>query len=1073
VRRPRTVLAGAIALLLLLGGIGISVEDKLEPTSLSIPGTEAARGDQMLREHFGDSAPFAVMLRGPSAQLEKQGPRLIFALHRDPKVTTISPWDRGPGLETLRPNERTALILVDFHVTEREAIKTTVSQLEDIVARNVGPPLSARVAGYATIGKAIEDQSIEVAKRGEVILAPILLLVLLIVFRSPIAAAIPLAFGASTVIASRGLMSIAANFFEVSGFALSIASMVGLALGVDYALLIVSRFREELAAGNDPAGAATITRATAGRTTVFAGSTLLIAILVAVFLVPGNLLISLCATVVAVLAVAVAGPWIFGPAILVLVGPHIDRWRIGKAAPGTWRWMPVSRWAIGKPYLAVFASLALLVLIAAPATTLSTAPLTIDQLPADDPSRLDVEAIQAQAGGGWIAPADVVIASSDGPITEPRRLAAISRWQAQIARDADVEAVIGPGPLVRPVKPLRKTGREFIAAGGTPEGRVDRATRQLSRAGSGLARLRDGLSKASLGAGALALGSGRARQGAGLLAEGLSLASSGGSRAGQALRRFDRGMRRLAEGQRGALLGTTLLGFSVGELEADVSGVARPESKRLSKRLGRTLDEFRLPRQAAAETLARLEEAWGELGQMTVGSGDPRYPELQRALREALTAAGGSDPVGGGRYAPGYDGLPAALGRLQEQLADQARSARRLESTLSGTEDEIALLGRLAARLERGSKRLLGGSARLAHGSDRIVGGAERLNSGLVRLDRGADRLSGGLARLEEGNRALARGLSYAYRRTRPLVTGARQAEARIESGRRRLRRGSPGIFDSGYFVLSAIDGAPPHVRELAGQSVDLKNGGQAAQVLVISNRNLSGHAARRLNDSLRGSIAHLAAATGTEAALTGGLATNTDYVQATGSRLPILMVTITLLTFLTMIVVLRALPLAAIAIALNLLTVAAAFGMLKVLNFIPEGAPFGGTTHVDPVGIAGIFGVVFGLSIDYSVFLLSRMRERWETSGDNEAAIVFGLERTAGVITGAAVIMAIVFGVLGTAPIDTVAQFGVGLTVAILLDATIIRLILMPSLMRLFGPKVWWIPSPLARVIPKIELHG
>lgn len=1063
----------AIALLLLLGGIGIGVEDKLEPTSLSIPGTEAARGDQMLREHFGDSAPFAVLLHGPAVQLEAQGPRLIAALHRDPKVTTLSPWDRGPGLETLRPNSRTALILVDFHVSEGEAVRTTVPQLERILARAVTPPVSTRAAGYATIGKAIEDRSIEAAKRGELIIAPILLIVLLMVFRSPIAAAIPLAFGGSTVIASRGLMSIAANFFEISGFALSIASMIGLALGIDYALLMVSRFREEVAAGSDPSRAAAITRATAGRTIVFAGSTLLIAILAAVFLVPGSLLISLCATVVAVLAVAVAGPWIFGPAILVLAGPHIDRWRIGRRLPGTWRWMPVSRWALDKPYPAIFATLVLLALIAAPATALSTGQLTVDQLPADDPSRLDAEAIQAQVGGGWISPSVIVLASSDGPITEPGRLAAISRWQSEVSRDGDVEAVIGPGPLVRPMRPLQEAGREFIAGEADPDRRLGRAMRQLSRAGGGLARLRDGLEKASLGANALALGSGRAHQGASLLAKGLSLASSGGNTAGRSLRRFNHGMQRLADGQRSALLGTTLLGFSVAELNNGVSGIAKPESRRLTKQLARGRDELSLPRQAAAETLAHLEEAWSQLGQMTVGAADPRYQELQRAIREALTAASGSDPSSGGRYAPEYDGLPIALSRLQEQLTAQTTDARRLEATLSITKEEIALLGELAARLERGSERLRGGSDRLARGSNRIVGGAKRLDSGLARLERGASRLSGGLARLEQGNRALASGLSYAYRRTRPLVAGAKQAEARIESRRRGLRRASPGIFDSGYFVLSAIDGAPPRVRELANQSVDLKGGGQGAQILVISNRSIAGPAVRKLNDRLRASVQRLAEVTETEAAVTGGLATNADYVKATGSRLPVLMVTITLLTFLTMIIVLRALPLAAIAVVLNLLTVAAAFGMLKMLSYIPDGIPFGGTSNVDPVSAAGIFGVVFGLSIDYSVFLLTRMRERWETGADNETAILFGLERTASVITGAAVIMAIVFSVLGTIPIDTVAQFGVGLTVAILLDATVIRLILMPALMRLFGPRVWWIPSPLARLIPKIDLHG
>jgi RND superfamily putative drug exporter len=172
----------------------------------------------------------------------------------------------------------------------------------------------------------------------------------------------------------------------------------------------------------------------------------------------------------------------------------------------------------------------------------------------------------------------------------------------------------------------------------------------------------------------------------------------------------------------------------------------------------------------------------------------------------------------------------------------------------------------------------------------------------------------------------------------------------------------------------------------------------------------------------------------------------------------------ISLVTFLALIFILRALPLAAIAVALNLVTVAAAFGVLVILGDLPEGIPFGGHDFVDAVGAAAIFGVCFGLSIDYAVFLLMRMRERWDR-GDgsraaHEAAISFGLERTAGVITGAAAIMAAVFMAYAIAPIATVGQFGIGLTVAVLLDATVIRLILLPILMRLIGPGVWWQPS-------------
>ena len=122
----------------------------------------------------------------------------------------------------------------------------------------------------------------------------------------------------------------------------------------------------------------------------------------------------------------------------------------------------------------------------------------------------------------------------------------------------------------------------------------------------------------------------------------------------------------------------------------------------------------------------------------------------------------------------------------------------------------------------------------------------------------------------------------------------------------------------------------------------------------------------------------------------------------------------------------------------------------------MPAGWPLGGHPYIDTVGAAGIFGVTFGLSIDYAVFLLARMRESYDGDGDNAAAIRHGLDKTAGVITGAAAIMAAVFISFAAAPIATVSQMGVGLTVAILLDATVVRIVLLPALMLMLGDRVW-----------------
>ena len=152
--------------------------------------------------------------------------------------------------------------------------------------------------------------------------------------------------------------------------------------------------------------------------------------------------------------------------------------------------------------------------------------------------------------------------------------------------------------------------------------------------------------------------------------------------------------------------------------------------------------------------------------------------------------------------------------------------------------------------------------------------------------------------------------------------------------------------------------------------------------------------------------------------------------------------------------------------------TVAVAFGILTLLFNVPAGTPLGGNSYVDAVGAMMIFGVVFGLSIDYAVFLLSRMREHYDRHGDNAAAIAFGLEKTARVITGAAAIMMAVFiAFAGPPPIAGLSQLGIGLTIAVLLDATVVRIVLLPALMLLIGDRVWWLPRGLDRILPKFEV--
>lgn len=1089
-RYPKTVIATAAAILIALAIIGTGTEDRLDPTTLDVPGTESLRGNDILREHFGDSAPFVILLRGPGPAIDRQGPELISALREDPRVRTLSPWDRG-SVDRLRPQPDKALIIADFHVDTRTSLNESVPRLNEVLEETIKPPVEATQTGYASLSLAIQEDSLDAAHRGELIALPFLLLILLLVFRSPIAALIPLAFGFVTVVASRGILYWFTGWFEIDAFALVVCSMMGLALGVDYALLMVSRFREELAEGAEPIEAARLTRRHAGRTVCFAGSTLLLSMIVSLFILPGSLLASLAGTVCMVVILSVGVAIIVGPAILTLLGTNVDRWRFGATAPagGRSRLMVFVGAALRKPAMAALLIGALLLVLAAPAIGLKTGPPSPEQLSKDSPARQDAELIDSEIGQGFDAPFQVVAVSRQGPITDSKNLAALDNFQRRLAKTPGVQAVIGPGRATKRVDPLRDLGNAVLSSEGNigPVKQLGRLGRSLNVAAGGVGQLRDGISEASDGAGLLALGSGRAGEGARLIANGLTRALGGSQEAIQALDRFSEGSRQLENGLQTALLGVLELKFGVRDALPNLRINLLRRSKILRKSLNGDANE-KLPRliQPAQVAEAELKTALAQLEEMTVGKTDPKYAGALEAVRKATAAVTGTDPASGAPYDPvpetpevePYAGLPAELGALNERLLEDWEQAKQINYWLITFKNELTSALRGTERLEEGLQKLHAGSSRLAAGADRLAREAKRLGTGINQLSGGAVRLVSGLDDLGDGAEALQAALASGVEQSAPLESGLEEASVQVLSGRHRIRKqarrvadSSPGLFNSGYFVLSALDGTPPGTRQQISETIDLEKGGQAATMLVISDYSFNTPGSIKLNKKLNNDASELAEEAGLETGVAGAAAQLNDYSRVTRARMPWVIIAITIATFLVLMIVLRALLLAAIAVALNLLTVAVAFGVLTLLFHIPDSWPLGGHNYVDAVGATLIFGLVFGLSIDYAVFLLSRMREHYDTHGDNAAAVDFGLSRTAGVITGAALIMMVVFIAFAGAPIATVSQLGVGLTVAVILDATVVRIVLLPALMLLLGDRVWWLPKPLARVIPKLSV--
>jgi RND superfamily putative drug exporter len=1012
-RKAAVTLAVTLVVVAVLGVIGLRVEGHLRPTSLAIGGTSSARGEGLSNRHFGDSSPFAVLLRGPAGAIERQGPKLAAVLAREPGVTVISPWDRAPGSDeipapppgTLPGDRSRALILLDFHRSPADAMRETVPALEATLDAHVHAPLEAVQSGYATISRALQHESLSASERAELLAAPLLLIVLLLVFRSVLAALIPLVFGAITVLAGRGILVFLTSLMPIDALSLVVCTMMGLALGVDYSLLIVSRFREELAAGHDPAHAAALTRRSAGRTTVIAGATLFFSIFLSAFFQPGSLLVSLAAALATVTAIAVLIAWVALPALLTLLGERINLGRIGRGRPGAGsRVAAAASRALRRPAVAALAIAIPLLALATPALAFDTGSPGVDELSSSSTARQDSEAITAAVGAGWQAPFILTMVSRRGPVTTRSGLRFLAATQRRIGALQGVKAVIGPAALTAAARPLRSLATELEPGGSQASAQLAHLGPRLRKVSEAVGELRSGLAEASAGSELLGEGTARAGEGAELIAGGLGTAGAGGREASDALGRLASGSKRLADGQKVASAGAYNLSLGLGTLLPNLTGQGLKRARKLAARL---------ERQAQSD------------------------PGDAAAAREASI-------------------LSSVLESDREELARLREQASALNSALG--------------KLYSGGKRLHGGSRRLADEGQRLSGGLETLHAA-------TERLAGGLAELNVGIDALGAGLAEGSARALPLEQGLSRADRRVSSASKTLRGKlshlhgvSPRFFDSGFLTMAAIDGADPARRSLAAEVIDLDRGGTAARYLVVPDAGFNTPGSRRLGSELSALAASIESRPGYSAGVSGGAAVLNDYGSATKSRLPLVVGSIVLITFLMLVVLLRTPLLAALAVGLNLLSVGAAVGVVTLACHIPAGYPLGGHPYIDTVGAAAIFGVTFGLSIDYAVFLLARMRENYRETHDNAAAIKFGLDRTAGVITGAAAIMAAVFASFAVAPVATVSQMGLGLTVAVLLDATVVRIVLLPALMLLIGDRVWRTPAWLDRLLPSAE---
>ena len=208
---------------------------------------------------------------------------------------------------------------------------------------------------------------------------------------------------------------------------------------------------------------------------------------------------------------------------------------------------------------------------------------------------------------------------------------------------------------------------------------------------------------------------------------------------------------------------------------------------------------------------------------------------------------------------------------------------------------------------------------------------------------------------------------------------------------------------------------------------------------------------------------------------VTGNVAVGIDFTDYLASRTPYFFAAVLGLSFLLLMVVFRSLLVPLKAVIMNMLSIAAAYGIVVALFQWGWLSDITGVEQapIEPWIPMMLFAIVFGLSMDYEVFLLSRIREEWIRTGDSRTAVADGLASTAKVITAAAAIMVFVFGSFLLESDRVLKLMGTGLAAAILLDATIVRMLLVPATMELLGDRNWWLPRWLDRILPNLDVEG
>ena len=887
-----------------------------------------------------------------------------------PEVYSVTgPYVRGGKGVVLSEDGKTGLVQVLLRVNGGAVTP-------QLAARIMAATEPARAAGIQTeAGGVLGVQlSAQKSRRSEAIGLAAGIVILAFTFGALVAAGMPILTAIVALVTGLGLIGLLGHLVGIPVVAPTLATMLGLGVGIDYALFIVFRYRDELHGGADVREAVARAMATSGSAVVFAGVTVIIALLsLLVARVP--ILGAMGYASALAVFVAVMTAITFLPAVLSVIGRRIDALRL------PWRRRPEearredniwARWAgtvTRHPWISLIAALAIMLPLAAPTLTLILGQEDIGAWPVSTTQRRAYDLISQGFGPG--ANGRLLVAARFSPAAQPSAEYTAKKAQAErLARSLKADA-----------DKLKRRGKALQARG------------------------------AALKAQTAAL----QRQGADLKAQQAALQA----RAAPLL------------AQKNALLAQQR------QLLAQKNALLAQKNALLAQQ-----------QQLAAEGAALQAEG------------------KQLAAQIAAVQA---------QIAVTTD--PAELAKLQAQLAALAQQAQQVQAQLVALQKQGAALQKQAAALQKQGVALAAKGTQLQAAGQALKSASATLTAQGNALKAQGARLTAQAAALKKQGAALKKDAAALKREERRLKREGKRARALksdlidllTEAG------GQPRATDPRFVKLQHALESTPGVQSVAPPRVN--DAGTAAVFAIQATTRPADPKTADLVHRLRDTVIPDATRGEGITAYVGGVtAAYDDLAAIISSRLPLVIGVVLALSFLVLLAAFRSVLVPLKAILCNLLAVGAAFGILTAFFQWGWGLSLIGLDNAyHTVPIASyvpliMFAVLFGMSTDYEVFLISQIFHAHAEGMDTFAAVRTGVGSSARVITAAALIMVTVFAsfVLTADPI--IKEFGIGLSIAILLDATIVRLVIVPATMVLLGEWNWWLPRWL-QWLPRVDL--